>query len=116
MSDITGFMILFPDGGQFRRTAPLEAEPGFEALDALVRPLIGGGDIEHVWVLAEGEDGLEPTSMFVDDSGHLKGLARNEAATLLYRRAHMARHPSTDPETLPCIVGVAVLFDRRVWF
>lgn len=112
----TGFMILHPEGWQERRTAPLADEPGFAALDALIRPLIGGGDIEHVWVRTDGEEGPDRTSMFVDDCGHLKGLRRNQAATLLYRRAHMARHPSTDPETLPCIVGVAVLFDRRVWF
>jgi hypothetical protein len=112
----TEFVILFPNGRRENRVAQLADEPGFEALDALIRPLIGGGDIEHVWVRTDGEDGVGRTSMFVDDCGHLKGCPRNEEATDLYRRAHMARHPSTDPETLPCIVGVAVVFERRVWF
>ena len=42
--------------------------------------------------------------------------ARNEAATAIYRNNVLSQVPGKEPETLPCIVGPAVLFSRRVWF
>lgn len=111
----TGFSIYFPDGRQETRVVKLAEEPGYDDLRALICPIIGDR-FEHVWIRADGEEGVGRTSMFVDDCGHLKRLPRNDAATDLYRRAHVARHPKGDPETLPFIVGVAVVFDRPVWF
>lgn len=88
------------------------AEPGFDVINALVKPLIGGGHIEHVAVLHDGER----RDMFVDEEGLLKGMGRNERATAIYRTNRLTQHPDCDPETLPHIAGHAVLFMRRCWF
>ena len=85
-------------------------EPGFDAINKLVQPLIGGGHIEHVSVLHDGKR----RDMFVDEEGRVKGMVRNDRATAIYRAAYMSRHPESDPEKLPHIAGPAVLFTRRV--
>jgi hypothetical protein len=104
----------------------LPREPGYEIIRDLIAPLLGGKGtyLERVAVLADfgGGDNHQPLDMFVDENGmlHQPRPPRNETATTHYRRATMmgrsgARKPA-DPEQLPFIVGVAVLFDRRVWF
>jgi len=94
------------------REIELDAEPGFHELVDIIMPFLGKGHLEHVAVLDDGER----NDMFVDDMGQLKRLPRNEAATAIYRASHLSRHPETDPETMSYIYGVAVMFDRRVWF
>lgn len=74
-------------------------------------PLLDGGDLEHVSVLFGGRR----ADMFVDDRGIEKDLPRNEAATAIYRANWLSRHPGADPESIPAIYGLAVLFDRIVW-
>ena len=51
------------DGKALSGTIEWPRDPGFHAIDKLVQPLIGGGNIEHVTVLHEGER----RDMFVDD-------------------------------------------------
>lgn len=80
-------------------------------LKKLVEPLLDGGNLEHVRVLWHGQY----RDMFVDDVGQLKDLPHNESATAIYRANWLQHHPGTDPETLPDIVGPAVLFDDAVW-
>ncbi len=89
-------------------------DPGYDRLKALIEPLLDGAHLEHVSVLHKGGR----ADMFVDKEGHCKDppLPRNEAATAIYRAATMRREPKTDPESLPYIVGTAILFDRMVWF
>jgi hypothetical protein len=108
----TTFTILHADGSSETRSAELAAEPGFDALDQLLRPLLDGGDLEHVNVFHDGRY----TDMFVDEIGMLKGLPRNEAATAIYRNNTLVHVPGTNPESLPAIYGTAVLFNRKVWF
>lgn len=105
---------VFPVGDGPVQTGSIEwpHEPGFDAINKLVQPLIGGGNIEHVAVLHDGQR----RDMFVDDEGHVKGLPRNDRATSIYRTNTMTREPGCDPEALPHIAGPAVLFTRRVWF
>jgi len=86
-------------------------EPSFKAIRALLDPIFLKRPWEHVSVLIEGRR----ADMFVDESGHLAGLPRNEAATALYRANWMTRHPDADPESIPWIAGVAVLFERIIW-
>ena len=100
-------------------TVELPAEPTYDQLSALVRPLLNGGWIERVRVLLNANDPeAEPeySDMFVDEDGHLKNLPRNDAATALYRANWLKQHPGTPPESLPVIVGVAIVFSRPVWF
>lgn len=85
-----------------------------DAVEAIVsRPF------EHVRVFTSFEPGGEPgyTCMFVNENGHLVGLARNEVATQVYRNNVLVHEvPPPSPEDLPWIAGPAVLFKRRVWF
>lgn len=87
----------------------------------LIREILDGADLEHVSVLASftGLPPFEVSDMFVDEIGAIKKLPRNEAATLIYRRATMMGMTPVpmpdDPEELPAIYGVAVLFEKRVW-
>jgi hypothetical protein len=115
----TRIRIIRPGQADVHQDHELSREPGYEALKELITPFLGGAWMERVAVLADFDQAgapPKPTDMFVDEDGHSKGLPRNEVATAIYRRHWLNQHPGTDPETLPHIVGVAVLFDRRVWF
>jgi len=114
----TKLLIMRPDQPHETREVELPRDPGYDRLRALLDPLLDGGNLEHVSVLADFAGGLnfKPADMFVDDDGHSKGLPRNETATVIYRRNWLLRHPDVDPESIPFIVGPAVLFHRRVWF
>lgn len=90
----------------------MATDPGYYALKAIIEPLLDGAHMEHVTVLFEGRRG----DMFVDEEGQLKGLPRNDAATAIYRAAYLSRQPKADPESMPDIVGTAIVFDRQVWF
>ncbi len=106
-------MIIFRVGAEPEtRTVSLEPEPGYDVLKGLIDPCLGGGHLEHVTVLHEGQR----TDMFVDDESVAKGLPRNEAATAIYRNNWLTQHPEDDPESLPAIYGPAILMSRRVWF
>jgi hypothetical protein len=102
-------------------TAELPDSPSLKALHEIIDPLLNGGDLEHVNVLAAFDPGAEVQhlDMFVDEIGIVKGLPRNDRATVIYRQATMLGRTGipapVDPETLDFIAGTAVLFDRRVW-
>lgn len=93
-------------------------DPGLDLIHALVDPLLGDGEpLEHVTVLYRGER----CDMFVSELGHVALTHRpplpiNDRATAIYRRAWLTAYPGSDPDTLPTIAGVAVLFHRQVWF
>ena len=107
----TVMTIIHADGREETRTVDLPAQPSYEALRDLIKPVFDA-DFEHVTIL--GND--ERADMFVDETGRLKSLTRNDKATELYRAAWLKRHPGINPESLDHIVGAVVLFDRRVWF
>lgn len=86
--------------------------PSYKALSAVLDPLFFKRPWEHVSVLFEGRR----TDMFVDESGVLDGLPRNEAATAIYRANWLSQYPHADPESLPHIAGLAVVFEKRVWY
>ena len=92
----------------------LPPEPGFHALNRILTTpdLLGEGtDIEHVSVLHD----RQRLDMFVDETGALKKLPVNAAATKIYHAATLARMDNVDTKKLPKIYGTAVLFHRRVW-
>lgn len=103
------------DGGGFRQV-PMPADPGYVHLQRAIGPLVGG-PIEHVAVLADiwGGTNYRRSDMFVHERGGLIGLPVNAAATVIYLRAHLTRHPDADLDELPKIHGTAVLFERIVW-
>lgn len=93
-------------------------EPSFTQIKSIVEPLIqseGSSQayMEHVRVWFNGAY----CSMFVDDSGQLKNLPVNEAATLIYE-ANLREHDPALLASLPPtkIHGPAVLFHRNVWY
>ncbi|MDH2313074.1 hypothetical protein [Methylobacterium brachiatum] len=110
---MTGALILHADGTRMEREVELAPNPRYSELRASIRALLvlGSAYPEHVTVLHEGRQ----ADMFVHEDGHGAGLPRNEAATAIYRAAWLREHPGHDPETLPCIAGPAVIFDRIVW-
>jgi hypothetical protein len=109
----TEYTIIRANGDEEVRSAELPEVPDYFQVKAVVQPLIGEhNDFEHVAVLHDAK----AADMFVDENGHMKGLPRNERATAIYRHNWLKQHPGTNPETLPWIVGTAVLFSRRVWF
>jgi len=94
---------------------PLFPGPGLEAIKAVVMPALGAGaELERVRVLRNGRQ----ADMFVDEIGgpQYNRRPRNEAATAIYRAATLRLRPALDPESLPAIYGVAVIFDDRIWF
>lgn len=108
----TTYTVIRPDGTQVDGEVDWPHEPGYDRIDALVRPLIDGASLEHVSVLYQNK----PHDMFVDDEGLIKDLARNEVATAIYRRYWLSKNPGANPETLSHIAGTAIIFHRRVWY
>jgi hypothetical protein len=109
----TEYTIIRANGDEEVHTIELPEVPDYFQLKAIVQPIIGEhNDFERVAVLYQEQ----PTDMFVDELGVLKNLPRNERATAIYRNNWLKQKPGTHPETLPWIVGPAVLFSRRVWF
>lgn len=109
----TDYTIIRANGDEETHSVELPAEPDYFQLKAIIQPIIGErNDFERVNVLHEGEH----TDMFVDENGQLKGLPLNVRATAIYRNNWLTQRPGTPAESLPTIVGTAVLFSRRVWF
>lgn len=114
----TKVLILTPNQASERRSFELPEQPSYGELADLVRLLLPDCEnFEHVSVLADFAGGLnfKRADMFVDEMGHPKGLPRNEAATVIYRRNALLRRDAGDPELLDWIAGPAVLFERIVW-
>lgn len=109
----THFVIIRPDGTEETGEVDLPAEPSYHQLSAVMTPILGEGNyMERVNVLVKGAY----TDMFVDEDGQLKGLPVNVKATAIYRHNWLTHHPNTPADNLPTIVGVAVLFGRKVWY
>jgi hypothetical protein len=113
----TCYKIVRPDGSHEAGDVTWPAQPSYDRLKFFVEPIVQG-NLEHVTVLDDFAGGTNyvRSDMFVNEDGHLLHLPRNVIATRIYRRNWLLRHPGTDPESIPFIVGPAILFDRRVWF
>jgi hypothetical protein len=122
----TRYRVILPEHKSFSdsevKTVEWPREPGLDRQNE-VKSLVFGKDwTEHVsvWEDFDGGKAFKALDMFVDENGLLKGLPRNELATLSYRRACMMGKTVVpaprDPEQLNFIIGPAILFDRRVWF
>ena len=110
----TNYTIIQPDGAEEVRTVDLPEKPSFTQLASVIRPLLGfGRDAERVNVLLQGRY----TDMFVDDMGVLDGLPINAKATAIYNNNLRENSPAVAAVLgEQPIHGVAILFDRRVWF
>jgi len=106
------FNVIYPEGAQQTCSVDWRTEPRFLAICNVVTPYLGGRRFEHVTVLHNGKR----ADMFVDECGAINRLPMNIEATDIYRAASMRANPDQDPDSLPAIYGVAVLFDERVWF
>jgi hypothetical protein len=113
----TKLLVLKPDESSETRTFELPERPAYREINGLMQLLIGCEHCEHVSVLADFNGGLafKRADMFVDEMGHDRGLPRNEAATIIYRRNALLYQNVKIAETLPWIAGPAVLFERIVW-
>ena len=105
----TTYRILRPNGQHEAREVEWPADPTYHQIERLIKPLLGGEDLEHVNVTYRGER----ADMFVCENGKLFNMPRNETATGIYRTDRV--RPGRDPESVSYIVGVAIVFDRKVW-
>lgn len=104
--------IYHADGREEVVETDLPPRPTLHQLNKVLVPCFPLAYTEHVNVLHNGKH----TDMFVDEDGHTKRLPRNEKATAIYRNNWLTKHPNTNLEILPYIVGVAVVFSDRVWY
>lgn len=108
----THYEIIRPDGTRTMEVVDWDDNPGYDRLKLLIDPLLSGAWLEHVTVLYNGQR----RDMFVDENGHGKDLPYNDEATKIYRNNWLTQHPDVDPDSMPYIVGTAVLFpDCIVW-
>jgi hypothetical protein len=118
----TKYLIMRPEQSHETGEVAWPREPSLAEIRGVIVPLLDGGKMEHVSVLADptfsrGTRGTWlPADMFVDEEFLLKSLPRNGAATAIYRRSWLLTHPECPPDSLPYIDGPAILFSRRVWF
>jgi hypothetical protein len=110
---LTTYTIMYPDPSSCEEKGQIvwPEEPGYERLRGLLVPILRG-NFEHVSVKYRGKK----ADMFVHDEGRNMGLGFNPIATMVYRTAWLDTHPTAKPDDLQWIAGVAVVFDRRVWF
>lgn len=106
------YVAIHPGGREDRFVARLPIRPTYDEIAKVVGPHFSNAHFEHVSVLWDGK----PLDMFVDEEGQLKHLPLNLRATKIYRNNWMQSHPAADPESLPTVVGLALLFSRRIWF
>lgn len=103
---MTGRIDWIPVDGE-ERQEERETAPSMDELREFV-----GGWVELVRIL--DEEG-EYQQMIVNEEGHLVGLAYNGKATEHYRR-NVVENTGADPESLPHIVGNAVVLrGQPVW-
>lgn len=118
----TNYMIIQPSsllwGCCEVRIVKWPAEPGYEAIAEVVKPLVEG-DLERVSVLWNFDDPNgphEPLDMFVNDVGAINGkMPINPLATMVYH-SFVRQHRTTLWAETPPVFGPAVLFKRQVWF
>jgi hypothetical protein len=109
---ITEMTIMHPGAEPEVRQEDWPEAPGYRFLAEKIGPVVRG-DVERVNVFWDGAY----TDMFVNETGALMSLPRNEAATVIYRNNWLTHQdPAADPESLPAIYGPAVLMSRKVWF
>jgi hypothetical protein len=116
------YTIFRPDRTSEASEVDWPPDPSFENIARLLEPIVGG-PIEHVRILdpakatAEYIGRADYRDMFVDELGLLRNPRppRNEMATGLYRANWLRVHPQDDPESLPIVAGVAVVFERVIW-
>lgn len=117
----TNFTILRPNGIDESGETGLSPEPTLKQLDAVLNPIFHAqrplAHYEHVRILSEAG---QYVSMFVDAESSLLRMAFNRKATIEYHRNMIvhrnAPHIDGIIQASPIIHGVAVLFDRNVWF
>lgn len=119
----TSYRLYWPGGLTHDHWIYWPKDPGYSRIRDLLELIFGkGASFEHVTVwLGEGMTdhvtGKGYADMFVDERGVLKELDRNNEATRLYRANYLTHvDPEADPESLPFIAGVAVVFFRQIWF
>ncbi|NTE96712.1 hypothetical protein [Agrobacterium tumefaciens] len=110
----TTFTIIQPDGAEEVHTVELPEQPEFKQLAAVIQPILGKNrDMERINVFWQDRYAC----MFVDDMGVLDDLPLNAKATEIYNNNLRVHNPELHAELgVNPIHGVAILFDRRVWF
>jgi hypothetical protein len=112
----TGYQVLFPEAKVLFGAVDWPFRPEDREVETMVRPYLGGHPSDRVQVVYDGtERDLFVVVALNSRIGQPSALAFNSGATSIYRNSWLRQHPGTDPETLPAILGPAVLFERPVW-
>lgn len=115
---ITKYQVIQPDGTTTEHEVDLPADPSLREMNTICVPHIGPGEpLERVKVFWDGFY----RSMFVSEMGHRALTTRgplpiNPKATEIYHNNIKVHAPAEHDPDGPTIAGVAVLFDRRIWF
>lgn len=105
------YSIIFTDGHVVRRVVNWPAAPSADQLRKVVGGYLNGRGVEHMTVIHEGRR----KDLFTSIPSPLDPQPINAAATEIYASAWLERHPSADPDDVPPLRGIAVLFHRKVW-
>lgn len=110
----TKYTVLHPDGTVVNGIVQWPEYPGYDAIRELTNPILGGESyLERVvWRTSTGHY----ADMLVDEDGIPKGLPVNPAATTLYQHDWCIKNPGQNPNFLPSIFGVVIVFERKVWY
>lgn len=111
----TAYAIIVPGKPPVLMATMMTQRPSLDELRSVIRPALRLTDDDHFERVAVLNQGV-PTDMFVDECGAVKGLPRNDEATKIYHAFWLTKYPDADVSKLPFIAGIAVLFNRRVWF
>ena len=110
----TTYQIIPPTGDIENCEVEWPRDPGLATISEIVMPVLTRArmhcNFEHVAVLHDGK----PCSMFVDDEGLIRHQLINLRATEVYHAASKSRGMNT--RFAGRIHGIAILFDRNVWF
>lgn len=123
---LTSYVVFYPDGTTAGGLVDLPERPRFEAIKAIVEPIIfppGTPDlpksrpdeperkwVEHVTVLCDGGR----RDLFCDEDFRQRGSPPNPAAHRIYANNTAAQGLPVDG--VPPMMGICVLFGRQVWF
>uniref|UniRef100_A0AAU6W4R5 Uncharacterized protein n=1 Tax=Pseudomonas phage Cygsa01 TaxID=3138529 RepID=A0AAU6W4R5_9VIRU len=110
----TVYTILQPDGTPTNGVVMWPENPGYERIRELTNTILGVDTFPERVVYRKADGGV--ADMLVDEDGHNVGQQYNTQATAHYRRDWMLKNPGQNPDFMHHIVGIAIVFDRKVWY
>lgn len=103
-----------------RQVKEVPPPSSYQEIAAIVEPFLGGHYLDHTRVLFDPDGNHiehgQLTDMFVAECGQLIKLPINHDATEIYKALRKKTHWDSSRRDDRKIFGVAVVFEKRVWF